>query len=161
VSTYAELVRSLIEPHIEKLNTLAIGKITSVDLATWRANVVLKSRIDGVLVELQNVPIAVQSFTAGSLHIAPAVGDIVLVGFSKYEVQSLLGDKEIQDVNQRILHNLNHAIIISGIHTMVDTIPAISANEILIQHKTGSYLKFKSDGSIEIKATDVNILKSS
>jgi hypothetical protein len=161
MSTYAELVNGLIEQRVKKINTLALGKLTSVDLATWKADVLLKSKIQGEVIELQAVPIAVQNFAAGSIHIAPAVGDVVIVGYAKHEVQALLGDKEVQDVNERILHNLNHALIIGGIHTAVDIIPEISSNEILIRHKSGSYLKFKADGSIEIKATDINLLKLS
>jgi len=159
LSNYAELIKTLIDSRIEKVNTLAVGKITSIDLNTWRANVLLKSKIQDSTIELQNVPIAVQGFGAGSIHIAPAVNDVVIVGFSKYELQVQLGDNDPCVVNERILHNLNHAIILSGVHTEVDSIPVVAADEILIEHKSGSYLKFKSDGSIEIKTTGINILE--
>lgn len=152
MSTYGELVNGLIEQRVKKINTLALGKLTRVDLATWKANVLLKSKIQDVIVELQEVPIAVQNFAAGSIHIAPAIGDVVIVGFAKHEVQALLGDKEVQEVNERILHNLNHALIIGGVHTDVDVIPAVASNEIVITHKSGTYFKFCSNGDIETNA---------
>jgi hypothetical protein len=161
LSTYAELIKTLIDSRIEKVNTLAIGKITSIDLNTWRANVLLKSKIQDATIELRNVPIAVQGFGAGSIHIAPAVNDVVVVGFSKYEMQTQLGDKDLCDVNERILHNLNHAIILSGVHTEVDSIPEVAADEILIKHKSGSYLKFLADGSIELKTAKFRVKKLS
>jgi len=148
----ASKITDLIESRIEKVNTLALGKITKVDLATWRVSVRLKNKIQDNELELVNVPIALQAFGAGALHIAPAVGDIVLVGFSKYELQKQLRNRDIVAVNELVQHNLNHAIVLSGVHTESDTVPAVATNEIVITHKSGTYFKFCANGDLETNA---------
>ena len=153
---FAEPVSNLIEDRLEKINTLAVGVITKIDLSKWRADVRLKSMIDGQAVELANIPIALQMFAAGSLTIAPAVNDVVIVGFSKHEVQKQLKNREVVEVNERVLHNLNHAIIMSGVYVESDAVPTVAANEILIRHKTGSFIRFYASGKIEIHS-DVEV----
>jgi phage baseplate assembly protein gpV len=148
----ASKITGLIESRIEKVNTFALGKITKVDLATWCVSIRLKNKIQDNEIELVNVPIALQAFGAGALHIAPAVGDIVLVGFSKYELQKQLRNRDIVAVNELVQHNLNHAIVLSGVHTESDTVPAVAANEIVITHKSGTYLKFCANGDLETNA---------
>ena len=155
----SQKITDLIESRIEKVNTLALGKITKVDLTRWRANVRIKNKIQDNEIELVNVPIALQAFGTGAIHIAPAVGDIVVVGFSKHEIQKQLGNRDIIPVNELVLHNLNHAVILSGIHTESDTVPAVAAGEILISHKSGSYILFKNNGAIEINSpVEVNVV---
>jgi len=149
---YSQSIVELINRRIEKVNTLALGRITKVDLATWRVSVRLKHKIQDNELELVNVPIAVQAFGAGALHIAPAVGDIVVVGFSKYELQKQLRNRDIVAVNELVQHNLNHAVILSGIHTESDTVPAVAVDEIVISHKSGTYLKFCANGDLETNA---------
>jgi hypothetical protein len=149
-------VVGLIEDRIQKVNTLAMAVITKVDLARWQADIRLKHKIQDVTLDLTAVPIALQSYGTGAIHIAPAIGDVVLVGFSKHEIRKQLRNRDVVAVNELVLHNLNHAVIISGIHAESDTVPAVAAGEILISHKTGAYLKFKNDGSMEFKIKEVN-----
>lgn len=147
---YADPIKKLIEQRIEKVNTISPGVIRKVDLARWRANVQLKYTIQGVTLNLTDVPIALQNWKTGALHIAPTVGDVVLVGFSKYEIQKQLRNRDIVPVNELVLHNLAHAVILGGIHVESDTVPDLQAGEILISHKSGSYIKFTEDGYIDI-----------
>lgn len=156
---YTDGIAEYIGRQVAKINTLAIGKITKVDLITWRADVRLKAKVGDQEIEIANVPIALQKFGAGAVHIAPTVGDIVLIGFSTREVKKQLRNRDIVAVNELVLHNVNHAIILSGIYVDSDTVQPISAGEMLISHKSGSYLKFKVDGGIEIysPSSDVNV----
>lgn len=153
---YTQNIAELIDRRVAKINALAVGVISKVHLSKWQADVRLKSKIDGQAVELANIPIALQMFAAGSLQIAPAVDDVVIVGFSKHEVQKQLKNREVVEVNERVLHNLNHAIIMSGVYVESDAVPTVAANEILLQHKTGSFIRFYASGKIEIHS-DVEV----
>ncbi len=156
---YAEPVLKLVAQRLASINTLALGRITKVNLATWRVSVRLKNKIQDNEIELVNVPIALQAFGTGALHIAPTVGDIVTVGFSKYEIQKQLRNRDIVPVNELVQHNLNHAVVLSGIYTESDTVPAVAAGEILISHKSGSSIRFKTNGDIEITASHIKLVK--
>jgi hypothetical protein len=154
-----EKIIRLIDSKLDEINTLALGKITQIDLSKLRCNVKLKHRIQGQEIELFDLPIAVPKFADSSITIAPAEGDICLVVFSKYELEEQLKNKDIVAVNEILQFNTNHAVVLTGIFTLVDQIPQINKDEILIWHKTGAYLKFKEDGSLEIKAKRVDFLQ--
>ena len=154
-----EQIRKLIDIKLDHLNTVTLGIITQVDLQNMRCNVKLKHKIQGNEIELFNVPIAFQKFDDSAIIMAPREGDIVLVLFSKYELEEQLKDRNIVDVNEFHLFDINNAIVIGGLYTAVDQVPSINQDEILIQHKTGAYIKFKQDGSLEIKASRVDFYK--
>jgi hypothetical protein len=156
--TVEKLIR-LIDSKLEEINTVSFGIVTQVDLSKMRCNVKLKHRIHGNEIELFDVPLAVQKFSDSALIIAPKEGDIVLVLFSKYELEEQIKNREIVDVNELLKFNLNHACVIAGIFTAVDSLPSMNEDEILIWHKSGAYIKFKQDGSLEIKAKRVDFNK--
>ncbi len=141
----------LIDEKLSRLNTVALGIITSVDLSKMRCNVKLKHKIRGNEIELSDVPIALPKFNDCVIAIAPKEGDVVLVVFSKYELEEQLKDGNPVDVNEILRFNINNAIVIAGVYTLVDSVPAINQDEILILHKSGNYIKFNSDGTITIK----------
>lgn len=149
----------LVDSKLDELNTVALGIITQVDLQKLRCNVKLKHKIQGNEIELFDVPVAVPKFHDSSLIFAPKEGDIVLVIFSKYEIQEQLDSHAVVDVNELLKFNLNNAIVIAGIYTAVDEVPTIDQEEILLWHKTGAYIKFRQDGSLEIKASRVDFYK--
>jgi len=155
----AKKIAGMIEERIARVNTISPGKITEVHLDDWTVNVRLKHKVRGQEVEIFNVPVAPQSFGAGSLLIAPAVGDVVLVGFSKYELHEQLKNRDIVAVNELVKFNINHAIVLAGITTQTDSVPAVGSGEILLQHHSGAYLKIKDDGSMELKATRIDHTK--
>lgn len=146
-----EQIRKLIDIKLDNLNTVALGVITQVDLTKMRCNVKLKHKIQGNEIELFDVPIACLKSSAGTIIIPPTEGDVVLVIFSKYELEEQLKNKETVDVNELLKFNLNNAIVFGGLFTLVDSIPAINEDEILIQHKSENYIKFQQDGKIVIK----------
>jgi len=146
-----EKVRKMIEDLLDDVETVALGIVTSVDLTKLRCNVRLKHKIKGQEIELFDVPIALPKFNDCVIAIAPKEGDVVLVVFSKYELEEQLKDGNPVDVNEILRFNINNAIVIAGIYTLVDSVPAINQDEILILHKSGNYIKFNSDGTITIK----------
>lgn len=156
---YTQGISELIDRKIANINAVVVGVITKIDLSKWRADVRLKAEIQGQKVEIANVPIALQMFAAGSLQIAPAAGDVVIVGISKHEIQKQLRNREIVQVNEQVLHNINHAVILSGVFVESDAVPAVAANEILIQHRSGSSIRFKANGDLDITASHINWIK--
>lgn len=151
-----EKIIRLIEDRLGDINTVALGIITHVNLTEMRCNVKLKHKIQGQEIELFDVPVAPQSFAGSSIIIAPAEGDVVLIIFSKYELEEQLKNRDVVAVNELLRFNINNAIIVAGLYTSVDSIPQIGKDEIIIQHKSGAYIKFYQDGSLEIKAKRVD-----
>ena len=152
-----EQIRKLIDIKLDQLNTADIGVITQVDLQRFRCSVKLKHRIQGHEVELFDIPIAFHRFYGSAIIVAPHEGDPVIVLFNKYELEEMLKNRDVVDVNELLKFNLNNAIVIAGIYTDVDAIPTINAEEILIWHRSGAYIKFNKDGSIEIRGKTVTI----
>jgi len=146
-----EQIKKLIDVKLDNINTVALGIITQVDLKKLRCNVKLKHKIQGNEIELFDVPFAFPKFNDCSVIIAPKEGDVVLVIFSKYELEEQLKNREPVDVNELLRFNINNAIIIAGVYTQVDSIPSLQQDEILILHKSGNYIKFQQDGKIVIK----------
>jgi|Deesub1362B_J571_1020462.scaffolds.fasta_scaffold00598_17 hypothetical protein len=140
-----------IDRKLARMNTVALGIITQVDLQKFRCNVKLKNKVHGKEVELFDVPIAIQKFSSGSVIITPSEGDVVVIIFSKHELEEQLKNKQVVQVNEILRFSINNAIVIAGIHTLVEPIPGIAQDEILIQHKSGNYIKFQQDGRIMIK----------
>ena len=138
-------ISQLIDIKLDNINTVALGIITSVDLTKLRCNVKLKHKIQGQEIELFDVPIAFPKFNDCSVIIAPKEGDVVLVVFSKYELEEQLKNREPVDVNELLKFNINNAIAIAGIYTLVDSVPAVNQDEILIQHKSGHEIKLNLD----------------
>ena len=146
-----EKIKKLIDVKLDNINTVALGIITQVDNSKLRCNVKLKHKIQGQEIELFDVPIALQKFNDCVIAIAPKEGDIVLVAFSKYELEEQLKNRDPVDVNELLKFNINNAVVIAGIYTLVDSVPMINQDEILILHKSGNYIKFQQDGKIIIK----------
>ena len=150
----------LVESKIDEVNTAALGKITKVDLSKLRCNVKLKHRIQGNEIELFDVPVAVPKFHDSSIIVAPKEGDIVLVVFSKYELEEQLKNKDIVDVNELLKFNINNAVILFGIYTMVDEIPSeLDEEVILIRHKSGNYILLDKDENILTKHKSGSFIK--
>jgi len=152
---YSEGISELIDRRIGRINSISLGVISKVNLATWSADVRLKMKIQDQTIEIVNVPIALQTFAAGAVHIAPAVNDVVVIGFSKHELKKQLRNRDIVTVNELVLHNMNHAIILTGVHVESDAIPVVAPGEILIGHKSGSFIKFKENGDLELTASHI------
>jgi len=186
-------IEKLVDLKLRMVNTVALGILTDVNLTKLRCNVLLKHKIQGKTIELYDVPIALQKYHDSVIVVTPKVGDVVLVIFSKHELEEQLKDKKPAPANEKFLFSLNNAIVVAGIYTATDKLPelkedsilikhtkdnqmlitedeilikhaenslvSITEDEIKILHKSGAYLHFKSDGSLEIKAKRVDFVK--
>jgi len=157
-----EQVLTLIDKRIDLLNTVDLGTVIAVYDGETCVDIKLLHKVGDAETKLSRVPIAYPKLGDSEIVIMPSIGATILVAYTKYERQRQLENADPTAVNPILKHTINNAVVIGGPFKIGETVPAgLQAGEILIQHKTGSYLKFKADGSIEIKATDVNILKSS
>lgn len=90
----------------------------------------LKNRVQGNKIELFDVPVACLRSGVGTIYVPLNVGDIVLVLFSKYELDEQLKDRQVVDVNQVLKFDLNNAVVLGGVFTQADGIPSIQEDKI-------------------------------
>ncbi len=128
----AEKIRKLIDDILEDVETVALGIITQVDLQKLRCNVKLKHKIRGQEIELFDVPIACLKSADKLIYVPVKEGDVVIVLFSKYELEEQLKNKQPVDINELLKFNINNAIVFGGIFTLADAIPDLDPNKINI-----------------------------
>ena len=127
-----EKVRKMIEDLLDDVETVALGIVKSVDLTKLRCNVRLKHKIKGQEIELFDVPIACLKSSVGVIFVPPKEGDVVLVVFSKYELEEQLKSRDVVDVNEFLKFNINNAIVFGGVFTLADSLPKILPDRINI-----------------------------
>lgn len=148
-----EQINKLIEVKISNINTVDVGMVTKVDLQKMKCNVKLKHKIGDNEIELYDVPIALFNFGGAAIISAPSEGDVVLVLFSKFELNELLKNKNIVKVNELYKFSLNNAVVIAGLLTEADNPPTISKGQLII--KNGD-LEIKLDNNkITLKAETI------
>ena len=125
-------LEKLKERWFEEIETIALGIITWVDHSRFRCNVKLKNKIQGQEVELFNVPIACLKSSVGLVYAPIKENDVVIVLFSKYELEEQLKNRDIVDVNEQVKFDINNAMVLSGVFTIVEDIPSINPDKINI-----------------------------
>lgn len=153
----AQALSALIDGKIARLNTLDPAVVTGVDRDAWTVNVRLKHRRHGQEITLNAVPVAPQRFGAGALWIAPAVGDIVLVAYSRYDLKKQLKNGDIVDVNEEIAFHPAHALVIAGLVPRTATVPAVPAGGILLQHQSGAGIEIDAAGNMILRAAHISL----
>ncbi len=123
-------IEKLIDKKLEGINTVALGIITQVDHSKLRCNVKLKHKIRGQEIELFDVPIACLKSSVGTIYIPLKEGDVVLVLFSKNQLEEQLKNKQAVAVNEMLKFNINNAIVFGGVFTLAESIPEINPNRI-------------------------------
>ncbi len=149
-------INRVVQANLDRINSLDVGIISRVNLDTWTASVRLKHRRQGREIELQGVPIAPQRYGAGSLWIAPAVGDVVLVAYTRYDLREQLKNRNVVDVNEQITCHPAHALVIAGLVPQTDPVPAVPDGGILLQHQSGAAIEIDADGNMTIRAKHVS-----
>lgn len=152
----AQTITRVIRANLDRVNTLDLGIITRVDLENWTASVRLKHRRQGREIELLGVPIAPQRYGAGALWIAPAVGDVVLVAYTRYDLREQLKNRNIVDVNEQITCHPAHALVIAGPVPQTDPVPAVPEGGVLLQHKSGAAIEIDAEGNMTIRAKHIS-----
>jgi len=161
-----ELIEKGISKRLDSIYTAIPAIVTKIDLSTMKCDIQpkmkLKNPANNTFEELpiiQDVPIAYPKTADSVLLMPPEVGDVVLVLFSKYALETLLKDKNTADVNDIRRFSINDAIIIAGLFTSVDSIPNMNEGEIMLYHKSGAYIKFDAQGNLTIVAKTINFNK--
>jgi hypothetical protein len=78
------------------------------------------------------------------------VGDIVLVAFTKQDLEQQLLNRDVVPVNERHQFSINNAVVIAGLYTLADTPPAVAEDEVLLHHVSGTEYRIRQTGDIEI-----------
>lgn len=153
MNDFVHAVVNMVDRKLAGINTVDVAILTEFDPATYRANVQLKRKVNGTTVEIFNVPVMFPYYNGCAFVIHPAPGDVVLVVYSKFEVEEQLINRDVVEVNGVLRFDLNNAVVIGGLVTTQDLPVAIGVDEAGMFHKSGSYLKFKANGDIEAGVT--------
>ena len=129
--------------------------VISVDYDTYKCSVRLKGKIvvndeyvDAAMIE--DVPIMVQKSGDSVIMLPPKISDVGMCVFSRRSLDELLINRNTNIIHDFRRFSLNDAIFVGGLFTELDTIPSISAGEIIIKHGSGTQMKFDNDGKIYI-----------
>ena len=153
----ADLIVQLINKRISRITTLDIGTISGItDYHT--VNVKLKHLAAGQVREYLDVPIIPHGGAGGRIYTYPAVGDTVLLAFLQHEPAPQLEQRAvITTINEQLQYI--RPVVLATIPTTDDPPEQTPAEgETLITHASGSYIRFKADGSIIICGTTVNVI---
>lgn len=157
MTTAADQIARLINSRVARIRTIDIGTISSVT-AYDHVNVKIKHLVAGQVIEHLDVPVIPHGGACGRIYTHPAVGDTVLIGYLQHEPGPQLEQRStITEINEQAQY-LRPAIL-ATIPTADDPpqqTPA--AGETLITHASGSYIRFRADGTITICGTAVNII---
>ena len=157
MTTAADQIARLINSRIARIRTIDIGTISAVT-AHDRANVKIKHLVAGQVREHLDVAILPHGGAAGRIYTYPEVGDTVLIGYLQHEPGPQMEQRGIiTEINEQAQYL--RPVILGTLPTTDDPprqTPA--AGETLITHASGSYIRFRADGSIIICGTAVNII---
>lgn len=171
-------IQEIIENQTNGLWTAAIGVVTKAGTRTVDVQVKNKIMVEGseeAFPVIRDVPVLFPH--AGNLSVVSplAVNDVVLLIFTKYNLQGLLDSSSTLLSRDSRQFSLNDVIVIPGFFLSSDALPEVGEGEGIVYHKSGSFVKFtndevdishksgcfvkfSSDGKINIKsAAEVNI----
>lgn len=156
------LIKKHLNMRFRELQTVEIVVVEAVDLTTMRCSVRPKARINirGNAQEMPtilSVPISFQKSGDSVLLIPPKVNDVGTVVFSKHALDTLLINRDTVEITIPRTFDINDCIYISGNYTEVEDIPSIAEGEMILQHESGSFIKFFANGNIEIKANRIDM----
>lgn len=158
-----ELINRGIENRLDSLWTAIPAIVISVDYSTLTCSVQPKVKHQNPSSEeledlpiIQDVPIACQKSGDSVLLMPPEVGDTILILFTKYALDNLLKDSQTADPNNVRRFSINDCIVVGGLHTSIDSIPAVASGETLLYNQSGAFIKIDVDGNITIHGKTIN-----
>ncbi len=160
MKSIAAALKTILDKKTRQIETTLVGIVLGVDKDLWLIDVQLKHKIMGKTVVLKQVPIGFPSFNGCRIVTTPKIGDVVLLTCTKYDLMSQIRDENPIDEYLDIgpVFSAGNAIAITALVTDVEERIQLNDNEMTILHNTGSYIKFKANGNIEIKAPRVDIV---
>jgi len=155
----AQKIRDRIREETTSMWTSALGVV--VNGGSSRVDVKLKHRIkvnDETVTfpVLTDVPVVWPCSSA--FHVASYLerGDVVLLVFTKFNKHGMLESSQDLVVADDRMFDYNDVICIPGFF-LSSTTPNVSSGEAILQHSSGSYIKFNSDGGITIYCKSLNV----
>lgn len=155
---FPELVDKLISRRLEAMWTCIPAIVDSVNLTNYTCSIRPKVKLDGAeLPIIPDVPILAMKGGSSVILMPVAAGDIVLALFSKYALTELLKDQNPANHKDVRRFSIDDAMVLPGLFTGVDSVPSIAADEMLLYHKSGAYIKFLSNGDLKVRTNDFDI----
>lgn len=140
-----------IRDKINSINTSELAIVTAVYPEEMRCDIKLKSMINHKIFELKKVPIAFTHFAGSTIIMLPEVNDVVILSFTRRSLKDQIVERGILEIlNDGILYEINNAVVTGSLYANDEEIPLTVPKQILIRHSTGTTLRIKPDGTIEL-----------
>ncbi|MCK4648730.1 hypothetical protein KAT51_04315 [bacterium] len=154
-------IQEIVEAQTNSLWTAAIGVVTKAGTRVVDVQIKNKIVVDGseeAFPIIRDVPVLFPHTSNLSVVSPLIVNDTVLIVFTKYNSKGLLDSSNTLLSRDSRQFSLNDAVAIPGFFLSPDALPEVSEGEGIVYHKSGCFVKFDSDGKINIKsAVEVNI----
>ena len=158
----SEVLSHWFEVFSDSLNSIKVGKITSVDLSKQTVDVqILHKRINEKNLTrrelrdyplLVGVPFVVLGGGGGHLTFPVSVGDNCLLMFCDFEIDHWWDSGEAQPSNFERRHDISDAFALIGVHSLIDLIQGYS-NYVELKYSDSS--KITIGNSIELDNAQV------
>jgi hypothetical protein len=158
------------EAEIEDLHTSMPGRVESYDASTQLVDVapMVKRRVrtrDGslrsfVFPTIRSVPVVIPRWGSWFIHAPLAVGDTVLLVFCERDPARWVRTGEVSDPVDTRLHNLAHAVAITGVYPRTKALASGStpSNALVLGRDGGAVIRVKDNGQIEIGTNAVEFV---
>ena len=153
-------IQAIFEKQTDGLWTATIGVVTKAGTRVVDVQVKNKIMVDEseeAFPVIRDVPVLFPHTSNLSVVSPLAINDIVLLVFTKYNSQGLLDSSSTILSRDTRQFSLNDVVAIPGFFLSTDELPEVSEDEGIVKHKSGSYIKFKSDGGIEILTKKLDV----
>lgn len=168
MNTLASVLNTFIDKKINDINTLDIGIVDSVNSETNTLNVTLlrvydtfnigNLDVNTVIPTIKLLDVPVMRPMCKNFAIQPDYesGDRVLVMYTKKDIYSQLTTDSALDLSCSTNFTVRNAVVIGTIAKWGNNLPTASeGHDVLIQHSSGSSIKFGADGSITITGSKI------
>lgn len=157
-----ELLNVVLANRIADMHIALPAKITKYDYKKQKASVkpsINQKYNDGEVVELpeiHNVPVMHPASGGASITFPVLVGDNVYLLFCEKSLEEFLTNGQINTPDDPRQNNLTDAVAFIGLNPFSKTSPAENNTDLLINF-SGSKIKLKPDGIVDIETAELNI----
>lgn len=169
MNTLANVIANFIDKKVNDINTLDVAIVDSINDENNTLNISLLRVYDTFnignfdqsstvpVIKLLDVPVMRPMCKNFSIEPDYTVGDRVLVAYTKKDIYSQLTTDSAMDMNCSPNFAVRNAVVIGTIAKWGNSLPtAKSGNDVLIQHSSGSSIKFGADGSVTITGSHIS-----
>ena len=155
-------IQELVDGKLDAVWTCAVGVVIKSGTRSCDVQVKVKTPGPSGVQEfpvLEDVPILYPKAGKSFLVMPPKKNDVVLLIFSKFDVTGVFDDSNVKDEIDARRFDFNSAVVIPGFFLSSDAL-AVEEDEILLMHESGSFLKFYSNGNVELHAKKFDITQA-